>query len=65
MRWKDGAGHQPVEGRDRAMSKKKPKKKDKSGKKGKRTTVSKKAEAQERSSEANAQRYLDWRARAS
>ena len=47
------------------MSKKKPKKKDKSGKKGKRTTVSKKAETQQRSPEANAQRYLDWRGRAS
>lgn len=47
------------------MSKKKPKKKEKSGKKGKRTTVSKKAEALERSSDANAQRYLDWRGRAS
>ena len=47
------------------MSKKKPKKKDKARKKSQKSSAGKKANALERVSEANAQRYLDWRGRAS
>ncbi len=47
------------------MSKKKPKKKAKAPKKSQKRSVSKKTDAVQKVSEANAQRYLDWRGRAS
>ena len=47
------------------MSKKKPKKKEKAPKKNKKRSQSKKTDGLQKAADANAQRYLDWRGRAS